>query len=61
MLCYGSYCSVFLNEVLFFLLDAPFFFFFFLKVIDNDRGVHMRPMPGMVGLISSSSKVFTNK
>ena len=27
------------------------------KVIDNDRGVHMRPMPGMVGLISSTSKV----
>ena len=29
-----------------------------LKVINNDRGVHMRPMPGMVGLISSSSKVY---
>lgn len=28
------------------------------KVIDNDRGVHMRPMPGMVGLISSTSKVY---
>ncbi|KAF3446384.1 hypothetical protein FNV43_RR11563 [Rhamnella rubrinervis] len=27
-----------------------------IQVIDNDRGVHMRPMPGMVGLISSSSK-----
>ncbi|KAL3505344.1 hypothetical protein ACH5RR_035185 [Cinchona calisaya] len=27
-----------------------------LKVIDNDRGVHMRPMPGMVGLIASNSK-----
>lgn len=27
-----------------------------VQVIDNDRGVHMRPMPGMVGLISSSSK-----
>lgn len=27
------------------------------KVIDNDRGVHMRPMPGMLGLVSSSSKV----
>ena len=28
-------------------------------MIDNDRGVHMRPMPGMVGLIASNSKVFT--
>ncbi|XP_011028935.1 PREDICTED: transcription initiation factor IIF subunit beta-like isoform X1 [Populus euphratica] len=27
-----------------------------IRVIDNDRGVHMRPMPGMVGLISSTSK-----
>ncbi|KAE9457000.1 hypothetical protein C3L33_11105, partial [Rhododendron williamsianum] len=27
-----------------------------IQVIDNDRGVHMRPMPGMVGLIASSSK-----
>ncbi|GLT41129.1 hypothetical protein SLA2020_152150 [Shorea laevis] len=27
-----------------------------IQVIDNDRGVHMRPMPGMVGLISSNSK-----
>ncbi|KAA0065193.1 hypothetical protein IC582_006471 [Cucumis melo] len=27
-----------------------------IQVIDNDRGVHMRPMPGMVGLISSTSK-----
>ncbi|XP_047337092.1 transcription initiation factor IIF subunit beta-like [Impatiens glandulifera] len=27
-----------------------------VQVIDNDRGMHMRPMPGMVGLISSSSK-----
>uniref|UniRef100_A0A2P2J641 Uncharacterized protein MANES_05G153300 n=3 Tax=Rhizophora mucronata TaxID=61149 RepID=A0A2P2J641_RHIMU len=27
-----------------------------IQVIDNDRGVHMRPMPGMVGLISSGSK-----
>ncbi|KAL5706648.1 DNA helicase [Ranunculus cassubicifolius] len=26
-----------------------------IQVIDNDRGAHMRPMPGMVGLISSSS------
>ncbi|CAN8240028.1 unnamed protein product [Cochlearia groenlandica] len=26
------------------------------QVIDNDRGVHMRPMPGMVGLVSSNSK-----
>ncbi|CAD5317290.1 unnamed protein product [Arabidopsis thaliana] len=25
-------------------------------VIDNDRGVHMRPMPGMLGLVSSNSK-----
>ena len=23
---------------------------FVLQVIDNDRGVHMRPMPGLVGL-----------
>lgn len=30
-----------------------------IKVIDNDRGVHMRPMPGMIGLISSTSKVLT--
>jgi len=22
----------------------------FEQVIDNDRGVHMRPMPGLVGL-----------
>ncbi|KAJ7957814.1 transcription initiation factor IIF subunit beta-like [Quillaja saponaria] len=27
-----------------------------IQVIDNDRGVYMRPMPGMVGLISSTSK-----
>ncbi|KAI9113155.1 hypothetical protein K1719_015680 [Acacia pycnantha] len=27
-----------------------------IQVIDNDRGVLMRPMPGMVGLISSNSK-----
>ncbi|XP_031269018.1 general transcription factor IIF subunit 2 [Pistacia vera] len=27
-----------------------------IQVIDNDHGVHMRPMPGMVGLISSTSK-----
>lgn len=27
-----------------------------IQVIDNDRGVHMRPMPGMVGLVSSGSK-----
>ncbi|KAL0017074.1 hypothetical protein SO802_004143 [Lithocarpus litseifolius] len=27
-----------------------------IQVIDNDRGVHMRPMPGMIGLISSTSK-----
>ncbi|KAI8003032.1 Transcription initiation factor IIF subunit beta [Camellia lanceoleosa] len=27
-----------------------------IQVIDNDRGVNMRPMPGMVGLIPSSSK-----
>ncbi|KAI4316870.1 hypothetical protein L6164_024809 [Bauhinia variegata] len=27
-----------------------------IQVIDNDRGVLMRPMPGMVGLVSSSSK-----
>ncbi|KAI7743677.1 hypothetical protein M8C21_004125 [Ambrosia artemisiifolia] len=25
-------------------------------VIDNDTGLHMRPMPGMVGLIASNSK-----
>ncbi|XP_038996601.1 transcription initiation factor IIF subunit beta-like isoform X2 [Hibiscus syriacus] len=28
-----------------------------IQVIDNDRGVHMRPMPGMIGLISSNPKV----
>lgn len=27
-----------------------------IQVIDNDRGVHMRPMPGMIGMISSTSK-----
>lgn len=27
-----------------------------IQVIDNDRGAHMRPMPGTVGLISSISK-----
>ncbi|KAL6995746.1 DNA helicase [Sarracenia purpurea var. burkii] len=27
-----------------------------IQVIDNDRGVHMRPMPGMVGLVASTSK-----
>ncbi|OVA20377.1 Transcription initiation factor IIF [Macleaya cordata] len=27
-----------------------------IQVIDNDRGAHMRPMPGMVGLITSTSK-----
>ncbi|KAJ9186513.1 hypothetical protein P3X46_002077 [Hevea brasiliensis] len=27
-----------------------------IQVIDNDRGVHMRPMPGMIGLMSSNSK-----
>ncbi|KAD1462629.1 hypothetical protein R6Q59_029083 [Mikania micrantha] len=27
-----------------------------IQVIDNDRGLHMRPMPGMVGLIASNSK-----
>lgn len=27
-----------------------------IQVIDNDRGVHMRPMPGMIGFISSTSK-----
>ncbi|XP_022769096.1 general transcription factor IIF subunit 2-like [Durio zibethinus] len=27
-----------------------------IQVIDKDRGVHMRPMPGMVGLISSNPK-----
>ncbi|KAF8406487.1 hypothetical protein HHK36_008576 [Tetracentron sinense] len=27
-----------------------------IQVIDNDRGVHMRPMPGMIGLIASNSK-----
>ncbi|XVF36025.1 hypothetical protein REPUB_Repub19eG0022700 [Reevesia pubescens] len=27
-----------------------------IQVIDNDRGVHMRPMPGTVGLISSNPK-----
>ncbi|KAL7117392.1 hypothetical protein ACP275_03G069500 [Erythranthe tilingii] len=27
-----------------------------IQVLDNDRGVHMRPMPGMMGMISSTSK-----
>ncbi|KAM3221280.1 transcription initiation factor IIF subunit beta isoform X1 [Capsicum annuum] len=27
-----------------------------IQVIDNDRGVNMRPMPGMIGMIASSSK-----
>ncbi|XP_010416442.1 PREDICTED: transcription initiation factor IIF subunit beta-like isoform X3 [Camelina sativa] len=27
-----------------------------IQVIDNDRGVHMRPLPGMVGFGSSNSK-----
>ncbi|MFS7972349.1 putative DNA helicase [Helianthus anomalus] len=27
-----------------------------IQVIDNDRGLHMWPMPGMVGLIASNSK-----
>lgn len=27
-----------------------------IQVIDNDRGMHMRPMPGMIGLISTNSK-----
>lgn len=36
----------------------PLSFFYAQKVIDNDRGVHMRPMPGMIGLTASGSKVF---
>ncbi|KAK6115286.1 hypothetical protein DH2020_007555 [Rehmannia glutinosa] len=27
-----------------------------IQVINNDRGMHMRPMPGMMGLITSTSK-----
>ncbi|CAN6722299.1 unnamed protein product [Malus baccata var. baccata] len=27
-----------------------------IQMIDNDRGVLMRPMPGMIGLVSSTSK-----
>eukprot|EP00262_Sarcandra_glabra_P002757 TRINITY_DN1315_c0_g1_i1.p1 TRINITY_DN1315_c0_g1~~TRINITY_DN1315_c0_g1_i1.p1 ORF type:complete len:294 (-),score=53.75 TRINITY_DN1315_c0_g1_i1:396-1211(-) len=27
-----------------------------VRVIDNDSGVHMRPMPGMVGFLASGSK-----
>ncbi|KAI3860891.1 hypothetical protein MKW92_002960 [Papaver armeniacum] len=27
-----------------------------IQVIDNDRGAHMRPMPGMIGLVSSNPK-----
>ncbi|KAG8362700.1 hypothetical protein BUALT_BualtUnG0049600 [Buddleja alternifolia] len=27
-----------------------------IQVINNDRGVHMRPMPGMMGFISATSK-----
>ncbi|GER42487.1 transcription initiation factor IIF subunit beta [Striga asiatica] len=29
-----------------------------IQVLDNDRGVHMRPMPGMMGLVTSTSKQF---
>ncbi|PHT42770.1 hypothetical protein CQW23_16795 [Capsicum baccatum] len=29
----------------------------YFQVIDNDRGVNMRPMPGMIGMIASSSKI----
>lgn len=29
----------------------------YLKIIDKDHGVLMRPMPGMVGLVPSGSKV----
>ncbi|OEL25401.1 hypothetical protein BAE44_0013582 [Dichanthelium oligosanthes] len=29
-----------------------------VQVLDNDHGMSMRPMPGMVGLIPSGSKVF---
>ncbi|KAF8369575.1 hypothetical protein HHK36_032401 [Tetracentron sinense] len=28
-----------------------------IQVIDNDRGMHMRPMPGMAGLLAVGSKV----
>ncbi|GAB4839443.1 hypothetical protein Ancab_028965 [Ancistrocladus abbreviatus] len=27
-----------------------------IQVIDNDRGAHMRPMPGMVGLVAANAK-----
>ncbi|GKA42117.1 transcription initiation factor IIF subunit beta [Tanacetum coccineum] len=27
-----------------------------IQVIDNDRGMHMRPMPGMIGLIPTNQK-----
>ncbi|KAL8130630.1 hypothetical protein V2J09_019785 [Rumex salicifolius] len=27
-----------------------------IQVIDNDRGVHMRPMPGMIGLVPTNAK-----
>lgn len=30
---------------------------FLVKVIDNDSGMNMRPLPGMVGLVPSGSKV----
>ncbi|KAL0391934.1 UNVERIFIED_CONTAM: hypothetical protein Sradi_2416200 [Sesamum radiatum] len=29
-----------------------------VQVINNDNGVHMRPMPGMMGFITSTSKQF---
>lgn len=32
--------------------------FCYMKVIDNDHGAHMRPMPGMYGLSLTGSKVF---
>ena len=51
-----SYGSLFLS------LSRSYFLFSLagLKVIDNDRGVHMRPMPGMIGLISTNAKVSTS-
>lgn len=30
------------------------------QVINNDRGVHMRPMPGMMGFATSTSKVISS-
>lgn len=42
---------------MFYLLCGSKSFFYWFKVIDKDHGVLMRPMPGMVALVPSGSKV----